>query len=252
FGEETVLSEGTANRFTWVGRLGYYRQPDLNTYWLRARIYDPQRGRFVSRDLLLDYANRYQFPTNSPLMWVDPSGTGPEGLAYIVGRCPGKQGEEWGCSTPFPIGWPFSHAISEGDYRIVHRSSVWAENVKCDCTKFLGLFGKRTCSLTFVHRHVVTKVPVFRHWSKITTKDETTREKRESPETECVRVAARTCPPPSSLPRGPYPQTPAGEALKACHQALRDTWAQTQQCGEDIAESQPFRLACLVVCAMYP
>ena len=52
FGEQTVLSGSSVNRFTWVGRLGYYRQPDTSDYWVRARIYRPQIGRWVRRDPL--------------------------------------------------------------------------------------------------------------------------------------------------------------------------------------------------------
>ncbi|MCJ7749535.1 MAG: hypothetical protein MUQ65_00325, partial [Armatimonadetes bacterium] len=57
FGEQTdVIEEGISNRFTWVGRLGYYREPDVDSYWLRARVYDPQRGMFVSRDPVREVA----------------------------------------------------------------------------------------------------------------------------------------------------------------------------------------------------
>ncbi len=83
FGEQTdVIAEGISNRFTWVGKLGYYREPDLDTYWLRARVYDPQRGRFISRDPVTEEANLYRWPGNSPVVEVDPSGMqgcrGPE------------------------------------------------------------------------------------------------------------------------------------------------------------------------------
>ncbi len=44
-GEQTdVIAEGISNRFTWVGRLGYYRQPDMVNYWLWARTYGPLVG----------------------------------------------------------------------------------------------------------------------------------------------------------------------------------------------------------------
>ncbi|MCJ7750210.1 MAG: hypothetical protein MUQ65_03805, partial [Armatimonadetes bacterium] len=50
FGEQTVLSGSSANRFTWVGKLGYYRQPDTSDYWVRARVYEPSIGRWRRRD----------------------------------------------------------------------------------------------------------------------------------------------------------------------------------------------------------
>ena len=50
FGQQTVLSGSHANRMTWGGRRGYYRQPDPANYWLRARIYRDLAGRFLSQD----------------------------------------------------------------------------------------------------------------------------------------------------------------------------------------------------------
>jgi len=78
FGEQTVLSGSSANRFTWVGRLGYYRQPDTSDYWVRARIYRPTIGRWVSRDpfALSHYLGLpdYGYVRNRPCLLSDPSG----------------------------------------------------------------------------------------------------------------------------------------------------------------------------------
>jgi RHS repeat-associated protein len=80
---------GAPNGFRWVGRLGYYFEPDLNTYWLRARTYSQLAGRFLSRDPVLQTAggqvpdgnppggwrtSLYIYPGNSPVVRVDPSG----------------------------------------------------------------------------------------------------------------------------------------------------------------------------------
>ena len=65
WGVELASTGSTTNPF------GY---ADLNTYWLRARVYDPRRGRFISRDPVRDEANLYRWPGNSPVMQVDPSG----------------------------------------------------------------------------------------------------------------------------------------------------------------------------------
>jgi len=73
FGQQTVLSGSHANRMTWGGRRGYYRQPDPANYWLRARIYRDLAGRFLSTDPLRR-ANPYRFPGNNPVMLSDPSG----------------------------------------------------------------------------------------------------------------------------------------------------------------------------------
>jgi hypothetical protein len=47
FGEQKVQSGSSANRFTFVGKNGHYRQPDLGNYWLRARVYRDGSGRFL-------------------------------------------------------------------------------------------------------------------------------------------------------------------------------------------------------------
>jgi len=77
------------NRLRWVGRLGYYWQPDSSDYWVRARVYRPQLGRWGSRDPLCSRAgvlaarvagggtcHTYRYTENSPLLAVDPSGLG--------------------------------------------------------------------------------------------------------------------------------------------------------------------------------
>jgi len=73
FGEQTILSGSNPNRFGWVGRLGYYRQPDTSDYWVRARIDRPTIARWVSRDLRLAL-NRYAYAGNSPVNVIDASG----------------------------------------------------------------------------------------------------------------------------------------------------------------------------------
>ena len=71
----TNASSGTSwNRLWWVGKLGYYWQPDTADYWLRARVYRPLVGRFVSRDPARAEISPYRWPGNSPVMLVDPSG----------------------------------------------------------------------------------------------------------------------------------------------------------------------------------
>ena len=81
FGEQSVVSGSHVNPFTWVGRLGYYRQADLDNYWLRARTYNQLAGRFLSRDPMPNgnppsdwRTSLYIYPNNSPVVLVDPSG----------------------------------------------------------------------------------------------------------------------------------------------------------------------------------
>lgn len=77
FGTLRNLSGASANSFTYTGQ-----QYDAETalYYLRARYYDPQVGRFISRDAavgsigLTQQRNRYAYVENNPSNLVDPSG----------------------------------------------------------------------------------------------------------------------------------------------------------------------------------
>ena len=60
---------------------GYYYDTETSLYYLQARYYDPDTGRFISPDALLvagnDYIqgmNRYAYCYNNPVMYSDPSG----------------------------------------------------------------------------------------------------------------------------------------------------------------------------------
>ena len=60
---------------------GYYYDTETSLYYLQARYYDPDTGRFISPDALLvagnDYIqgmNRYAYCYNNPVMYSDPTG----------------------------------------------------------------------------------------------------------------------------------------------------------------------------------
>ena len=60
---------------------GYYYDTETSLYYLQARYYDPDTGRFICADTLLiagnDYIqgiNRYAYCYNNPVMYVDPTG----------------------------------------------------------------------------------------------------------------------------------------------------------------------------------
>jgi len=75
FGEQTVVSGSSANRFGWVGQLGYYCQPDTSDYWVRANILMPRPGRWQKREVFVEeVVNLYAYAGNQPLALIDPSG----------------------------------------------------------------------------------------------------------------------------------------------------------------------------------
>ena len=74
---------------------GEYYDDELDMYYLRARYYNPQIGRFISRDILegdisspLDM-NRYVYCRNNPIKYVDPSGEGVILACIIIGAVVG-------------------------------------------------------------------------------------------------------------------------------------------------------------------
>ena len=72
FGDTITYSETVANRFRYTGE-----QFDTITgqYYLRARYYDPQVGRFTQEDTYRgDGLNLYAYVGNNPVSFVDPSG----------------------------------------------------------------------------------------------------------------------------------------------------------------------------------
>jgi len=128
FGEQSVLSGSHANPFTWVGRLGYYRQADLDNYWLRARTYNQLAGRFLSRDPVPN-GNLYIFPNNSPIVLVDPSGMQPECTSF------GPYGLKCECGDE--AGWRCGFRVGRHGPRVATRSPYvpYTElgSIRCNC-----------------------------------------------------------------------------------------------------------------------
>jgi RHS repeat-associated protein len=74
FGATNASSGSNPNRFWWNGKWGYYSQSDPGNYWLRARVYEDDNARFLSRDPAQEEINLYRYVGNRPLLLVDPSG----------------------------------------------------------------------------------------------------------------------------------------------------------------------------------
>jgi RHS repeat-associated protein len=76
YGTVTNQQETVTQPFKYVGQLGVMAEPN-GFYYMRARYYDPQVGRFISEDPIgFDGGdeNLYAYVGNNPVMGVDPSG----------------------------------------------------------------------------------------------------------------------------------------------------------------------------------
>jgi len=50
----SMMHDGSTEQpYQYVGKLGYYDEPDIDLQYLRARWYNPSTGRFISEDPLL-------------------------------------------------------------------------------------------------------------------------------------------------------------------------------------------------------
>ncbi len=77
FGLSTHVSSVGPNRYTWVGKQGYQEDTEYGLYFLRARSYDPESARFLSKDpdgFGAGDANLFRYANNDPVNNTDPSG----------------------------------------------------------------------------------------------------------------------------------------------------------------------------------
>jgi len=72
FGEVLQKFESSPNPFTYVGGFGVMDE-GVGLYFMRARFYDPNTGRFVSEDPVWD-VNLYPYADNNPISMIDPDG----------------------------------------------------------------------------------------------------------------------------------------------------------------------------------
>lgn len=87
FGKVTQIEEANFNPYRYVGKYGIQHE-DEDLYFMRARYYNPDIGRFLTEDPIWA-TNLYPYAGNNPVMNVDPSGkshigigTSPSNLSY--------------------------------------------------------------------------------------------------------------------------------------------------------------------------
>jgi len=76
WGEIIEQTGTTTNPFRWIGNVGYYWDEETQDYYVRARYYQPQSGRWMTQDPLMfaDGVNLY-------LAYFVPNGIDPNGMA---------------------------------------------------------------------------------------------------------------------------------------------------------------------------
>jgi len=78
YGELLDETGSEDNPFTWQGQFGVIREGATGLYYMRARYYDSQKARFISRDpvagILPKSINPYQYAACNPMENVDPAG----------------------------------------------------------------------------------------------------------------------------------------------------------------------------------
>ena len=63
---------------------GYYYDSETGLYYLNARYYDPEVGRFISADETLDGGyNLFEYCHNNPVILYDPNGCAPKGPGHL-------------------------------------------------------------------------------------------------------------------------------------------------------------------------
>ena len=82
----TALKNDTDRGYTFQEQLD-----NIGLIHMNGRVYDPSIGRFISADptvpdpLYSQSFNRYSYVYNSPLVYIDPSGLGPNGYQMLYG-----------------------------------------------------------------------------------------------------------------------------------------------------------------------
>ena len=149
WGNEVASSGTTVNPFRWVGKVGYYWDEGSGTFYIRARVYEPVTGRWMSQDPL-GYEgspwNLYEYVFDNPSVAVDPAGTDAwdyqtKLLGCSVYKALGMQAggiaqlEVWGLDVPVKAG------AASGVYFFPDSCEVGIYSIKAGIVKLLDPAG---------------------------------------------------------------------------------------------------------------
>ena len=75
YGKITEEQETIPQLFKFAGQYGIIQEP-TGTYYMRARYYDPESGKFISEDPsgFVDGVNLYEYARNNPVLYLDSTG----------------------------------------------------------------------------------------------------------------------------------------------------------------------------------
>lgn len=79
YGQLMAKNENVSQPYTYAGQAGIYTEAE-NLYYMRARYYDAEVGRFISEDPagFAGGLNLYAYVGGNPISFIDPSGLGAE------------------------------------------------------------------------------------------------------------------------------------------------------------------------------
>ncbi|MDE2125528.1 MAG: hypothetical protein KGJ62_02965 [Armatimonadetes bacterium] len=83
FGNTIASSGSTSSPYNFAGDWAYQSDGDAGLQHVGARYYDPQFGRFASRDSMLDQIP-YAYCGGEPVGWVDPSGRSAQNAEWLA------------------------------------------------------------------------------------------------------------------------------------------------------------------------
>ena len=89
YGELLASTGNLDNPFTWQGKYGVFDDGN-GLYYMRARYYDANTGRFISKDPIKSIhpkrVNPYQYAIGDPISYIDPRGTTPHPLGFYFDK----------------------------------------------------------------------------------------------------------------------------------------------------------------------